>query len=287
MLAIIIPIKQSWIKPDCFLRLFLNLYRLKWLKKITQTDFKILISDDSNLFAKKIIILIAWLFNSSYMNVKSNHKYYSPAEIKNSAAEYAFSVLKVQSIFFLDVDVYLNQEHILDLSKKDLQNEKFDWFPVDFLNKKNNLWKMLKAIKTNQLDTNYILQTGYVTGSQFLNKDFFYLLNGYNTQFIGYGCEDIEFIHRATLILGLREPFKEDASYFIDDRSYNVENLKGFRNFYYQFKTQSETNRLTYPKHFWHKRKNKSNYLKNRKQNDDLMIKLMKEFDRNWNKCGR
>lgn len=286
MLAIIIPIKQSWIKPDCFVRLFLNLYRLKWLKKTTQTDFKVLISDDSNLFAEKIIALIAWLFNSSYMHVNSNQKYYSPAEIKNSAAEYAFSILNVQSIFFLDVDVYLNPEHIIDLNDKDSKNKKFDWFPVDFLNKQNNLWEMLKTIKTNKINKNDVLQTGYVTGSHFLNRDFFYLLNGYNTQFTGYGCEDIELIHRATLILGWREPFEEDASYFIDDRSYNVENLKGFRNFYYQLKMQSKTNRPTYPKHFWHKRKNKSNYLKNRKQNDDLMIKLMKEFDRNWHKCG-
>lgn len=57
-----------------------------------------------------------------------------------------------------------------------------------------------------------------------------------------------------------------------------MEKLCGFRNFY--FKLKSGNKQINYPKHFWHKRKNKSHYIKNRRQNDLLLIQLMKEFDK-------
>lgn len=91
MLAIIIPVKQSWIKPDCFFRLFLNLYRLQRLQKITQIHFKILIADTSQILAKNIIFLIVKLLCCQYLYIKSQNAYYTPAKIKNIAAEYSFN----------------------------------------------------------------------------------------------------------------------------------------------------------------------------------------------------
>lgn len=102
----------------------------------------------------------------------------------------------------------------------------------------------------------------------------FLALNGYSEELQGYGGEDVEFIHRATAFLSIRPYFKPNSSYFIDDRSYDVSSLIGFRNFYrtLYFKYFEEH----YMYHFWHKRKNKSSYLKDRVENDRIMLKLMK-----------
>lgn len=281
MLTLIIPIKQSWIKPDCILRLAINLMRLKASPQAK--SFRILIADSSYWTTAWMVLFLAKLFGVEYMTIHLDRKQdYTPAIIKNRAATYAFDYLDANYIFFLDVDVLLSDNEIVFLLDKTTQNIAFDWLPVAFLHKAYGFTQMFLARKNqylSNLPAESILQTGYVTGAHLISQDFFKQLGGYNEQFIGYGCEDIELMHRATYFIGIRPLFAENDPYFTDDRGYNPEQLQGFRNYFYQIHAQN-VDKFPIPKHFWHKRKTKSNYLKKRNQNDELMIKLMKEFDK-------
>ena len=169
------------------------------------------------------------------------------------------------------------------------ENTDFYWFAVDFLNQEYQLRKMLNFARNpnaNRLDLKNVIQTGYVTGAQFFSLDFFKKIGGYNERFYGYGCEDIEMIHRATLILGLRKPIVLGDVYYTDDRGYNPEHLVGFRNFYFNYKQCKDDRFLQFdnPKHFYHSRKNRSKYLKKREVNDRLMLDIMQEFDKSYEK---
>lgn len=280
MLTLIIPIKQSWVKPDCFLRLAINLLRLNSAPQTKQC--RILIADNSHWVIAWLIQFLAKLFAAEYLAIATNQKqHYSPALIKNRAATYAFEHLYAHSVFFLDVDVLLSDDEIGFLLHKVAQNTAFDWLPVAFLHKGYGFTQMFLSRHNAhlcQLPDDAILQTGYVTGAHLIQRDFFKQLGGYNEQFVGYGCEDIELMHRATYLLGIRPLFPENDPYFIDDRDYNPTKLQGFRNYFYQIHAQNAAPPPA-PKHFWHKRKNKSLYLQNRKKNDELMIALMKTFD--------
>lgn len=286
MLTLIIPIKQSWVKPDCFLRLAINLLRLNAAPQAKQ--YRILIADNSYWVIAWLIQFLAKLFAVEYLGIATKQKqHYSPALIKNRAATYAFEHLDADSVFFLDVDVLLSDDEIGFLLNKVAQNTAFDWLPVAFLHKGYGFKQMFLSRNNthlSQLPDDAILQTGYVTGAHLIQRDFFRQLGGYNEQFVGYGCEDIELMHRATYLMGIRLPFPENDPYFIDDRGYNPEELQGFRNYFYQIHAQNG-DKLPTPKHFWHKRKNKSPYLQNRKKNDELMIALMKAFDNQQSKA--
>lgn len=283
MLTIILPVKQSWVKPDCFIRLIINLIRLKRQKKILR--FNVLVADTSVLPIRFLMHGITALFGFCFfspLSFKGRTKYYTPAVIKNEAAKFVFQTTTSSSIFFLDVDVLLPDDTLKDLIIKDTNKVPFYWYPVDFMNKNYSLSAMLQACKKNhQLEYPHqcFIQTGYVTGAQLIGKEFFTQTKGYDENFIGYGGEDIEYIHRASYFTGIRPLFSENAPYFTDDRGYDLSQLKGFRNFYYQLKQNDNLDRNLFPKHFWHKRKNKSNYLKNRSENDLKMIQAMKEFD--------
>lgn len=287
MLTIVIPIKQSWVKPDCFIRLFLNLFRL-YSHGFYSAKFNVLVADDSHLLFKPLNFLISKLFRAKYLSVKHerSHKFYSPAMIKNLSANYVFSCLKSESVFFLDVDVLLMDENIEMLAQMTEDKIPFYWLTIDFLGGKHQIKSMYHfACKNNydHINNADIIQTGYVTGAQLINHSFFNVLNGYSEDFIGYGCEDIEMIHRATLLLGERKAIKDNDPYYIDDRGYNPENLKGFRNFYFKYKTNNQSlDQCDRPKHFYHSRKNSSDYLKSRNKNDLIMIEIMKNFDRNF-----
>lgn len=280
MLTIILPVKQSWIKLDCFFRLIINIIKLKnniYYKR----DFNILIADDSKFIFRFIIYVISLFFQVNYLSIDGKRKNYCPANVKNKAALFSFEVLNVSSILFLDVDVLLSDELIkYIINKKDITE--FDWYPVDFLNKRNSILSMIRSTNNeylNSLSTKDILQTGYVTGLQTFSKEFFYKTRGYNENYINYGCEDIDMLHRATLMLKIRKRFKDSDNYYIDDRGYNPNKLVGFRNFYFKLKSKSKYS-FKNAKHFYHKRKNKSSYMKTRKTNDLFLISAMKEFDK-------
>lgn len=273
MPTIAILTKQSHIKKDCFFRLFCNLSRLRKLDK----NADIIVADSSRGIGRFLIRLISRIHRADYQYIPPNYRYYSPSHIKNRVAKYVFDQGK-EYIFFLDIDVLMNLS-TLNYVRRLIKNQiGFYWVPIKFTNRTVSNREMLKYICTSQetkVEDKHILQTGFVTGIQLIQRDLFLSLNGYNETLQGYGGEDIEFIHRATLALKMRNPFSPDSCYFIDDKGYDLSSLIGFRNFY----------RTLYYKHFedihlhhfWHKRKNKSAYLRNRGVNDQIMLSLMKE----------
>lgn len=284
MLTIIIPIKQSLVKLDCIIRLWVNLHFLKQHPSYGK-HFKVKIADCSHFVVRPCVWAICCSFNANYQAVKydKNH-HYSPAYVKNEAIKNTFSTLENTHILLLDVDVLLSNHFIWHVLSQVKEKIDFDWYPVAFLNHKFNSNFMLKLIKNTNLlniEKKDILQVGYVTGLHLLSNHFFNKTGGYDNRFQGYGCEDIEMIHRASLILNLRKSQPPNSIYYTDDRGYDASKLKGFRNFYYQLK-HNQPLKCELPYHFWHKRHTKSKYLQSRITNDKLLITIMKNFDQNF-----
>lgn len=273
MPTIAILTKQSHIKKDCFFRLFCNLARLRNLDK--QAD--IVVADSSCGIGRFLIRLISAIYRADYQYIPPNYRYYSPSYIKNQAAKYIFEQGK-EYVFFLDVDVLMNHSVLSYMRKLIKRQVGFYWVPIKFTNKTLSNQAMLNYGYTSQeikIEVEHILQTGFVTGIQLIRRDLFLALNGYSEKLQGYGGEDIEFMHRATSFLSIRPDFKSNSCYFIDDRSYDVSSLIGFRNFYQTLYFKYFEEHYLY--HFWHKRENKSNYLKNRASNDKIMLDLMRK----------
>lgn len=273
MPTIAILTKQSHIKKDCFFRLFCNLARLRRLDK----NADIVVADSSRGLGRLLIRLVSVIYRADYQYIPPNYRYYSPSHIKNQVAKYVFDQGKAY-IFFLDVDVLMNISALDYLKKLIKKQVGFYWAPVKFTDKAINNRSMLKYSQTSQeieIEAEHILQTGFVTGIQLIQRDIFLALNGYSEELQGYGGEDIEFIHRATLALKMRNLFSPDSCYFIDDKGYDLSSLIGFRNFYRTLYYKHFED--MYLVHFWHKRKNKSGYLKNRVVNDQIMIDLMRK----------
>lgn len=280
MLTIIIPTKQSLIKPDCTARLWSNLYRLTRHPAYGK-GFCVWVADSSRYLGGIGVGLACLFWSAHYFKVAEKHRYYSPAQIKNYALKAVFDQGCSSHVLFLDVDVLLTDEFIDHVLGQVAKQVAFDWYPVDFLIKELDGRQMQIYIDNkylNQIPASKVLQTGYSTGLQLLSQTFFEQTGGYDERFVGYGCEDIELIHRATAILGLRDSMQADSAYYQDDRGYDPSLLQGFRNYFYRLKQQNPLP-CRNPCHFWHVRKNDSDYLKNRKANDDKLLEIMREFD--------
>lgn len=238
----------------------------------------IVVADSSRGIGRFLIRLISVIYRADYHYIPPNYRYYSPSYIKNRLAKYVFEQGK-EYIFFLDVDVLMNHSVLSYMRKLIKRQVGFYWVPIKFTNKTLSNQAMLNYSHTSQeikIESEHILQTGFVTGIQLIRRDLFLVLNGYNEQLQGYGGEDIEFMHLATRLLSMRPTFSRDSCYFYDDRGYDISNLIGFRNFYRSLYFHHFDEYYLY--HFWHKRKNKTGYLNDRKYNDDLMLELMKEM---------
>lgn len=270
-LFIIIPIKQSVIKKDCFIRLYYNCSRLFRLG-VT----KVLVADVTiNYIFQKINRKIVESFGFTYISFPDKG-FYTPGILKNKAATYAFNILNSQYILFLDVDVFLNEKTLSYLNRNIGLDIAFDWLPVIFL-KKTLKYKKIFKIKNITARPDDIVQIGYSTGIQFFSRAMFEKIGGYNEQYRGYGCEDIEMIHKGSFYLGIRK-IGDNNDYYLDSRNHNPTLLKGFRALYYSYRKNFPVESM--PLHIWHKRKNKSDYLAKRIDNDILLKKEMVFFDK-------
>lgn len=271
-MIIIIPIRQSWVKKDCFIRLYFNCLTLKKYK-----IKNVLIADSSdNFLSRKIIAFIASFFGFDYRYFKVKGGVYNPSILKNKA--YSYIRKKFKYLLYMDVDVFLNDKTLEYLQNQIANQQQFDWLPVIFLNKNVKARDILHSY--NFVKTKNIIQIGYTTGIQFFDVKFFNELGGFDEDFLGYGCEDIDMLHRATGLLNLRSIDLINHDYYLDHRGYNAAILKGFRNTFYRLKENFDINVM--PVHLWHKRFNNSNYMLKRKINDEVLIKKMIVFDREF-----
>lgn len=267
--TIVIPFKWGWIKPDALLRLAANCLLLRRLEPAA----KVAIADGS--VWKMPARILAGLLGMQHIPVASP-AYYSPAQVKNAAAR---QIANTRYLLFLDVDVVLTQAAWHRLHMEMHGNTQFTWLPVIFLDRNQGTLKMLAQALPNAAPPEIVarVQIGYSTGIQLIDRRFFDALGGYKSDFEGYGCEDIEMIHRATGVLSMRPLFGKDAEYYRDVRSHHTENLGGFRKFFYEMRKDVPLDAM--PVHFWHKRKNKSDYMLQRKKNDIFLHQVMTDFD--------
>lgn len=266
-LAIIIPVRQSLVKKDCFIRLY---YNCRSLHKQGILDV-VVVDGTKNFFLRKIIERIVASFGYTYISL-SQDSYYTPAVLKNYAAQYVINILKRNYFCFLDVDVILSEGSIEYLDLQIHKKTQFDWLPVVFLRKGIHFSNI---VYDKLLCTENIVQVGYTTGIQLFQTKFFLEIHGYDEDFVGYGCEDIEMLHRATKIIGMRNYV--NADYYVDKRSHNIDELHGYRKYFYEYKKDFKLSAM--PLHIWHKRQNKSRYLRSRILNDKVLLQKMMEFD--------
>lgn len=272
-IAIIIPVKQSRVKPDCFVRLTIlgRLLRAQGFKNIV-------VSDCSNRLGRALIKTVSKHINATY--VHSFEDVYTPGRVKNLGGFEALQANGVSSLLFLDVDVMLSPGGIQRLKQFVKDKVPFEWFPVAFLNSPRGTLAMARAAMNSDLLSTYsknLHQVGYVTGIQYFDVDFFQEMEGYNLDYTGYGCEDIEMLHTATARCGLRPAFPRGHSYFEDHRTVTLSEYRGFRKFYFEQKRDFPLNEM--PMHFHHQRKVSSRYLRARLANDKRLLEVMEATD--------
>ncbi len=265
-LTVLIPFKWSLSRLDLIVRLALNVIRLHRVG-----IRRVLVGDGTALNVP--VRMLCHLLRVEHRPVRCP-SFYSPSTVKNCAS----AGLTSGYVLFLDVDVLLTTTALQWIRAAIESGQRFTWLPVVFLDRQSGTGRMLRDVwSTGVPDREHRIQIGYTTGIQLVELGLFRKLGGYREEFLGYGCEDIEFIHRATGVLGERPPFSENAEYYRDVRSYDVHQLGGFRK--HNYNAQRHVPMHAMPLHYWHKRRNKSPYMLERKLNDCLLIELMTAFD--------
>jgi predicted glycosyltransferase involved in capsule biosynthesis len=272
-IAIIIPVKQSGVKPDCFVRLLLL------GRSLRQYGFEnIVVSDCSNATGARLIRTVAKQIQASYVHGFQN--LYTPGRVKNVGGFEALKLDGVSSLLFLDVDVMLSSGAVERLRTYVLNKVLFEWFPVAFLSSPRGTLSMGRALLKRDRLAKYaedLYQIGYATGIHFFDASFFSKVQGYNAEYNGYGCEDLEMLHKATAQCGLRPAFPTGHEYFVDYRTVDVSAYKGFRKYFLEQKREFPLGCM--PVHFHHKRKGRSRYLSARRANDSKLLENMEKFD--------
>lgn len=267
-LSIIIPFRQSNDRPEALWRLW---NQLSYLKKICP-ESEIIISDQS-LFAP-ISFPAALYFSADY--VWNPSRVYSPASCKNAGAKKSSNDL----ILFLDIDVVPTQNMFGALSLYASRSHfKFIWFPVHFLQQGAVSFReiakyphLIEKKWDDQLD-----QVGFATGIQAFSRHFFLELNGYDESFRGYGCEDIEMLHRASISAGFLDVNKIDEEYIQDYRTKDRNLYRGFRKYFASIIEKKIDTSYIYCFHIWHNRRAKRPYRQMRKQNDEILYRKLND----------
>lgn len=270
--SVVIGIRQSRDRPDCIERLD-NV--LGWLGR--NNFCHVVVVDSTHTFRPKRFRL--W-------TVCKRHKatYYhwplsihSPSRIRNAG----FQVCRhapTTHVLFLDVDV-LGQTGSLECLARHVQEKReFEWYPVIFTASDSGLDTMTAFVAEDaEVYRGKIYQTGYATGIQLVSKKFWPEVGGYDEEFVGYGCEDIDMIHRATGLLGQRKTFSSDDKYFEDHRTVDLEDYRGYRLWMFKKKRHVPLEQMWV--HFYHPRRAGSVYWGARKANDKLLERKLREFD--------
>ena len=270
-IGVIVGVRLSRVKPDCHKRL------RAWLLWHQSADFKhlIIVDTSQNFLARRLMQKICHEFKAHYIH--QPQKLHSPSAIRNTGMRFALSIGLTYGLF-VDVDV-LGQAGAMKALLEDVSNDlDFNWYPVQFTSEDLSLTTMLNWAKSNPSEfTGNLDQIGYATGIHLLSAQAWKALSGYDEDFIGYGCEDIDMIHRASLTYGNRPPMTKEPSYYEDYRTRDLKKYRGYRKWMFEQKKDVLLSDMWI--HFYHIRKPNSKYLKARKENDILLAKKMEEFD--------
>lgn len=267
-ITFVIPFRQSFDRPDAMGRLR---YLLSYLRQ-TSPDIKIVISDQTLAAPVAHVVGVAY----GARCVWQPKFVYSPASCKNFGA----AAVDTEYMLFVDIDVLPTQHLYSELS---LLMEYSDipalWFPVHFLQREAPPYRCLARSKNLHLRdwTNLIDQIGFATGIQFFSRNFFSRMGGYDESFRGYGCEDIEMIHRCALALEWLSPHEIDENYLCDHRTKDRKDYRGFRKKMAEIVESKISSDLVYCVHSWHPRRNKRIYRRLRDRNDKILLKRLNQ----------
>lgn len=261
-LTVVIPVRQSIDRPDAAVRLR---HLLCYLRRACPS-VQIVVSEQSLPLpvcgGLALYHGAAWVWHPTWV--------YSPAACKNAGAK----AVRTDFLLFLDVDV-LPTQHLWQALAKAMQVPPLQamWFPVHFLSQTAPEHHILAAsLDLHARDwTGDLDQVGFATGIHFFSRDFFRSLGGYDESFRGYGCEDIEMIHRCAMALGWLAPEEIDQDYLQDHRTKDRQQYRGFRKAFAEMLEARMPVDVPYCLHSWHPRRNKRLYRRMRLQNDKLL----------------
>ena len=265
-LSIIIPFRQSSDRPEAAWRLH---YLLRYIRR-TLPQAEVLVSDQTSRLP--LGAALAHLHDAHY--VWRPASIYSPATCKNAGAIAA----KRDYLLFLDIDVFPLSDLYKSVAQFIERGGDFLWFPIHFLGEGEGSYRrvFLKAVSPSHKWSD-IDQVGYATGIQAFSKEFFMRVGGYDEIFKGYGCEDIEMLHRCSLHLGWLRPYDIDETYLEDYRTKNREDYRGFRKVFAQIVEDILDTSRIYGLHVWHNRRAKRRYRRMRISNDRVLVSRLRE----------
>lgn len=261
-LSIIVPLRQSFDRPDALWRLFLL---LGYLSR-TCPHAEVIVSDQSAPIPAARLVPLP----KHVRHVWNPSKIYSPASCKNAGA----AASERKFLLFLDVDVVPTKSLYSAVGKLiAAQQCSMLWFPVHFLKKETvDFATLIRSCETNgTFRINHFDQVGLATGIQFFSTGLFQSLGGYDESFRGYGCEDIEMLHRCTLALNWLRSDEINESYLEDFRTKDRSKYRGFRLRFAEILEEKLDTSDIYALHAWHDRRTRRLYRQMRKHNDKLL----------------
>ena len=237
---------------------------------------KIVIVDSTqNFIARQPLMNLCKKHRATYVHHPAD--VHSPSTVRNQGMMAAIATGASYALF-VDVDV-LGHRASVDRVRKDISDGlNFNWYPVMFTGPDDGIKRMKKwSNEPEDLYSGSLEQIGYATGIQLLSVEAWQELGGFDESFVGYGCEDIDMIHRATLLFGNRSPENSDSPYFEDFRTTELNNYRGYRKWMRDKKSSVPRSEMWV--HFHHRKHTDSKYYKARKRNDILLDKKMRQFD--------
>ncbi|TLD85652.1 galactosyltransferase-related protein [Helicobacter sp. MIT 05-5294] len=107
-----------------------------------------------------------------------------------------------------------------------------------------------------------------------LNTYTFWELGGYNEDFLGYGCEDFEFLSRLLKSYAVFEILPKELEYFA--RNWKFGAFKGFRAWYAIVGLEAMMYGI-YLYHLWHTKPNQNNYFGTHRNNKENFIRILRK----------
>ena len=273
--TVVVGIRLSRDRPHCAERLS---YLLQWTSNYRLSD--VIVVDTTPRANPRRLGLVQKCrrFGAAYHHQPSS--LHSPSRVRNAGFRIARSRTS-SHVLFLDVDVLGQKGALSRLARHITEDRDFEWCPVIFTDEDNGLGTMKRFVQDRCTSyTGPIYQKGYATGIHLISKRFWDKVGGYDEAFVGYGCEDIDMIHRATALLGQREPSPRGSDYFEDYRTTIPSDYRGYRLWMMEQKKHVSPNQMWV--HFHHSRRAGSKYWEARKANDMRLRRKLSAFDESF-----
>ncbi|MBD3843835.1 MAG: hypothetical protein IE909_18555, partial [Campylobacterales bacterium] len=197
-------------------------------------------------------------------------------------------------LFFFDVDLAFSENFfalLLDKLDKELikNNKKFLMLPCLYLSKKGTAF--FEHAESNQIaldhlresfllgENNLVERLAVNTSAILLKKEYFIEIGKFSENFFGHGGEDFELLHR--LVANSPYALQNKDKYYIDKVEQFPANYTGFRQYMAYYSLPYLFSDLLIV-HKWHERPLFNSFYMTRVNNENLLVKKMKEYDRHF-----